>query len=99
MTGRLASTLALLIAIAIGFGAGRTLGAEEESGATTTTTTTTTTPLPEAAPSPIVDTGPALSELVRGLDAPIYIETGDPTQLLRWDPDEPAPAPVRNLPA
>ena len=48
MNGRLASLLALLVAVALGFGAGRTLGAEEEPPVTTTTTTTTT--VPEAAP-------------------------------------------------
>jgi hypothetical protein len=97
MNGRLASLLALFVAVALGFGAGRTLGAEEEPEVTATTTTTTT--VPEAAPSPIADSGPTLSDLVPGLDGPILIETSDPTQLLRWDPDEPAPVPVRNLPA
>ena len=54
MNGRLASLLALLIAAALGFGAGRTLGAEEEPTPTTTTTTTSTTlPVVEGPVSPI----------------------------------------------
>ena len=99
MNGRLASFLALLVALALGFGAGRTLGAEEPTPTTTSTTSTTTTTTPGVAPSPIADTGPTLSEFVPGFAAPLFIETADPTQLLRWDPDAPAPVPVRNLPA
>jgi hypothetical protein len=97
MNGRLASLLVLVLTLAAGFGVGRALGSDDT--ATTTTTTTTTTTVPEAATSPISDEGPSLAELVPGLDAPLYLETGDPTQLLRWDPDAPLPVPVRNLPA
>lgn len=99
MTGRLASVLALVIALAAGFGTGRVLGSDGEAPSTTTSTSSTTTTIPEVATSPLVDEGPTLAELVPGLDAPLYMETGGPTQLLRWDPDAPAPVPVRNLPA
>ncbi len=44
-------------------------------------------------------TGPTLAELVPGLDHPIFLETANPTQLLRWDPDRPAPLPVKDIPS
>ncbi len=101
MSSRLLSVGLLVVSMAIGFGVGRALGPDEAieaPGSTIPTDDTSSAAQPNLPVSP-GSTGPTLSELVPGITDPIFLETTNPTQLLRWDPDEPAPLPVRNIPA
>ncbi len=100
MSSRLLSTGLLVVTLTIGFGLGRALA--PDGGDAPPSTVDATDPDTSDRPlAPLTDrpTGPTLAELVPGLDQPIYMETANPTQLLRWDLDEPYPLPVRNIPA
>ncbi len=101
MGSRLLSVGLLVASLAIGYGTGRALGPQEDTATPPTTTTLSAAESPDSpnGEPPAAGTRPTLGELVPGLDHPLYLETANPTQLLRWDLDEPAPVPVRHIPA
>lgn len=101
MGSRFLSVGLLVASLAIGYGTGRALGPEGDAATSPTTTTMSADAAPDSptAEPQTARTRPTLGELVPDLDHPIYLETSNPTQLLRWDLDEPAPVPVRHIPA